>query len=473
MLRVVSAVGFVFGACALVFTANTADVVTAHPLQDPQPQQKQEIVLTLTNPGAHPRIGIQDFQVSGDKSLAEAGRTIADVLAADLDFEREFYVIPRKSSAGVPAAATAESLPFTQWTQLGADFVLMGAVKPTATGFAVEIRLVTVRGTSPGKQEFGQSYQGCTAANPRYCAHSIADDMHKTLRNLDGVARTKIAFTSDRDPARVTTRPVQDSGQSKEIFIMDYDGANVRRITQNRSLNIAPSWGPDGRSLAYASYASQYPDVYVATLDGRPVTRPATGTESVHNTLPAISPDGTRIAFTSNRGGSGGYYDIWVVDRNGANARNLTPGTARSTEGAPTWSPSGNQIAFTSDRTGTNQIYVMNADGTFVDRMTSDQQADRPSWSRLNFIVYTLRQPSGHDVALFDLSSRSVRVITDGHGSNKQPTVAPNGRHIVFVSTRWGREQLATVDLDGKNIKPLTNAGNNTYPSWSPSPGGR
>ncbi len=295
--------------------------------------------------------------------------------------------------------------------------------------------------------------------------------MHKTLRGLDGVARTKIAFTSDREPARVTTRPVLDSGQSKEIYIMDYDGAGVRRITTNHSLNIGPSWGPDGRTLAYASYASQYPDVYVATLDGRPVTRPAQGSEVIHNQNPAISPDGTKIAFSSSRGGRAGYLDIWVVNRDGTDLRNLTPNTPDSSEGAPTWSPGGNQIAFTSDKPGTNQIYLMNADGTGMRRLTFEQQADRPSWSKNNFIAYTLRQPAGHDIAVISLSESAPRIITDGRGSNRQPTVSPNGRHIVFVTTRWGKEQLASIDIDGKNVRQLTNAGNNTYPNWSPSPG--
>jgi TolB protein len=436
-------------------------------------QQAQTIDIFGAGKGSQLKIGVPDFAALGDSAVGEAAKTMADVLWSDLDYEHEFYMIPRKSSASIPASTDVATLPFARWTELGADLVLLGTARPSGATLTVEIRLVGVRGDNAGKQAFGQSYQGCTAANARYCAHSIADDMHKTLRGLDGVARTRIAFTSDREPGRAENRPIADSGQRKEIFIMDYDGANVRRLTTNRALSIAPSWGPDGRTLAYASYATLYPDVYLATLDGRPVTRPAHGTEVVHNQNPAISPDGSKIAFTSNRSGQTGYYDIWLVNRDGSDLRNLTPGTPNSSEGAPTWSPSGLQIAFTSDRTGTNQIYVMNADGTGLNRMTSDQHADRPTWSRLNAIAYTIRQPSGHDVAILDISQKSVRILTDGRGSNKQPTVAPNGRHVIFVTTRWGREQLASVDIDGKNYKQLTDLGNNTHPSWSPSPGGR
>jgi TolB protein len=473
MRIVVRSVAGVFLAGAILVAApSIPTVVTSALVQDPQkPQQQSEFVLTLTNTGNHPRVGVPDFAVAGNAAATEASKLLADVLWSDLDYEHEFYLIPRKSSAGIPSAATSRDLPFAQWTQIGADFVLMGSVKASGATLAVEIRLIAIRGDNPGREDFAQTYQGCTIENARYCAHSIADDMHKTLRGLDGVARTKIAFTSDREPQRMTSRPVQDSGQSKEIYIMDYDGANARPITVNRSLNIGPSWGPDGRMLAWASYTSQYPDIYVSTLDGRPVTRPAQGTESIHNQSPAISPDGTKIAFASSRGGRAGYLDIWVVNRDSTGLRNLTPNTSDSSEGAPTWSPTGNQIAFTSDKPGSNQIYLMNADGTGVKRLTFEQQADRPTWSAKNFIAYTLRQPAGHDIAVLSLTDSAPRILTNGRGSNRQPTVSPNGRHVVFVTTQWGKEHLASIDIDGKNIKQLTTVGNNTYPNWSPSPG--
>ena len=474
MRRLVLAISAASIASALLTAAPDApDVVTSSPIQDPQkpPQTQGEIVLTANNPGSHPRVGVPDFAVAGGASASEAAKLIADVLWADLDYEREFYMINRKSSAGIPSAATSRDLPFAQWTQIGADFVLMGSAKVSGATLEVEIRLVGIRGDNPGREAFGQSYKGCTVENARYCAHAIADDMHKTLRDLDGVARTKIAFTSDREPARMTSRPVQDSGQSKEIYVMDYDGANVRPITRNKSLNIGPSWGPDGRTLAWASYTSQYPDIYLATLDGRPVTRPAQGTDSIHNQSPAISPDGTKIAFSSSRGGRAGYLDIFVVNRDGTNLRNVTPNTPDSSEGAPTWSPGGNQIAFTSDRLGSNQIFLMNADGTGVRRLTFEQQADRPAWSAKNFIAYTLRQPAGHDIAILRLTETAPTILTNGNGSNRQPSVSSNGRHVVFVTTRWGKEHLASIDLDGKNIRQLTTVGNNTYPNWSPSTG--
>lgn len=346
--------------------------------------------------------------------------------------------------------------------------VLLGSIRPgSGKQLTVEVRVISVKPDSPGRQEFGQSYDGCTTDNPRYCAHYIADDIHKKMRDVDGVARTKLAFASDRDATRMSGRKLADSGQGKEIYISDYDGAGQRRITINQSLNIAPKWGPDQRTLAYTSYVSSFPDVYVMLFDGRAPTRPGRGDDRAQNMLPAISPDGAKVAFASNRSGN---WDVWVVNRDGSDARNLTPNTP-SIESAPTWSPTGGQIAFTSDRTGSNQIYVMNAaDGLGLRRLTSERKSDRPTWSTLNYIAYTTEGGAGTDIAVIDLAGSQTRVITDGRGKNESPAVAPNGRHILFVTTRWGREHLAIIDIDGKNVRQITEVGNNTYPSWSPLP---
>jgi TolB protein len=482
MLRLsVVVLGFAL-ASGLAFAAPDAapDVFSAMPLPQttpqatPTPQRPTELSITLDNPGSHPKIGMQAFAVSvTDPAVRTAAETVASVLADDLNFEREFYVIDRKASAGIPVADTPQALPFSRWSELGADFVLMGSLREAGGQLYVDVRLISVKGAVAGRQDFGQSYSGCTLTNPRFCAHSIADDMHRRLRNLDGVARTRIAFTSDRDAEPAVGRPIQDASQGKEIYLMDYDGAAQRRLTTNRRLNTGPNWGPDGRMLAYASVTNNW-DVFLTLLDGRPLTRPAHGADDVANHSPAISPDGTKIAFTSNRGGQSGYYDIWVVNRDGTNLHNLTPNTDRSSEGTPTWSPNGAQIAFTSDRTGVNQVFVMNADGTNVRRISFAEKCDRPTWSALNFIAYTLERAGGKDIAITDLSRGDTRILTDGLGSNEQPTVASNGRHIAFVTSRYGKRQIATIDYpDGKSLRQLSTVGNNTYPAWSPAPGGR
>jgi TolB protein len=476
MVRSTVILAAIAAASVVAFAQTAPDGTNVFAIQDPQPPPRQsqgEVNVLMNNPGSHPKIGFQAFAPSSP-ALADAATTIADVLAADLDYEREFYVIPRKASAGISAAATPQALPFTQWTDLGADVVMMGSLRDAGGGKVdVEVKLINVRPSAAGKQEFGQTYGGCTAASIRYCAHSISDDMHKQLRNLDGIARTKVVYTTDRDGEASTGRPIENAAAGKEIHFMDYDGASDQRYTHLKRLSISPSWGPDARTMVFTSYAPM-PDVFLATLDGRPLTRPAQGTDSISNTTPVLSPDGSKIAFMSTRGGSGGYYDVWVVNRDGSNPHNVTPGTERSSEGAPTWSPDGAFIAFTSDRTGTNQIFIMNADGTHAERKTFAGKSDHPTWSKLGYIAYTLERSGGHDIAVLDLARGESRVLTDGVGSCRQPTAAPNGRHIVFVTTRWGgKEHLASIDYpDGGHIRQLTTQGNNTYPNWSPLPGG-
>jgi TolB protein len=468
--------GCVIAGAAVLTAGVPLPELSARPLQQqqqqqpppPPPQQPTEVAVSLTNPGIRPALGLPDFIVQGgDAKFRDVAQLLADTLWRDLDFEREFHLIDRKATAVIPPASTPQAIDFQRWQDFGAHFVVLGVVKPTPAGFDVDVQVLGVRGAARGRQDHAATYGPCTVANARYCAHYIADDMHAKLRQLDGVARTKIAFTSDRNASPMLNRRLANSGDAKEIYIADYDGANETRITANNSLNIAPTWGPDPRTLAYVSYVTGFPDIYVTQFDGRAPARPASGNDRHQHHLPAISPDGQRIAFSSGRAGS---TDVWVVNRNGSGLRNLTPNTPNSIDTSPTWSPSGDQIAFISDRTGRKSVYLMRADGLDQQRVYGDRESDRPTWSRLNFIAFTVVGGGAKDIALLDVRDRSVRILTDGRAANESPSVAPNGRHVVFVTTRWGRQQLATVGIDGGVIRRLTGAGNNHYPNWSPSP---
>jgi len=251
----------------------------------------------------------------------------------------------------------------------------------------------------------------------------------------------------------------------KEIYIADYDGQNQKRVTTSRSLNITPTWSPDARSIAYTSYQKGTPNIYISNIYQG--TREDLTKDIGQNFLPTWSPDGTRICFMSTRDGNS---ELYVINRDGSNLRRLTnhPGI----DEAPTWSPSGTQIAFTSDRTGTPQIYTVGADGLGLQKVTSESYADRPTWSPApyNEIAFTSRTGPGNDIKVIDLATRQVRQLTFGEGTNESPSWSPNGRHLAFMSTRSGKSQIFTIARDGKNLKQVTQAGNNYQPDWSHSP---
>jgi TolB protein len=433
----------------------------APPAQE-QPREGSGSVIS-TGTGGKPKIAVPDFLAATPDAESKAiAATIGQVLWNDLEFEREFYMVPRDTYASIPVPASIDAVPFDRWRELGAEGLVIGAVRKTATGVTVQVKLYNVAGQTAA---FSKEYSG-TAANPRVFAHTIADELHKQQRNLNGVARTKLTFSSDRDGERMKGT-VYDR-RIKEIYIADYDGANPRRITVNRSLNINPVWSSDGRAIAYTSYRrANFPDIYVQRIyEGTPPQSPAGGTDRIHNFLPAWSPDGTKIAFMTNRDGN---QEIYVMDAGGGNLRRITRHPL--IDSTPTWSPAGNQIAFTSDRSGTPQIYIVDADGLGQPRRitTNESWADRATWSPAPFneIAYAARSGPGFDIKIYDVTTGQTRTITNGEGSNESPAFSPTGRHLAFASTRLGNQQIFVVGRDGNGLKQVTKEGNNFTPNWS------
>lgn len=452
-----------FRALTLVLAATSAAVVVAQqqptppPPEQQQPRQPTEIGVTLTgDPGSPPRLAVPDFlSLASDRESQEIAKTVGAVLWNDLAYEREFDMIPRDTYKSIPVAPSISEVPFDRWRELGADGVVIGSILKTGTSIRVEMRLYSVRDR---QQIFAREYTG-SAANPRLYAHTMADEIHQTQRALRGVAKTKLAFSSDRNRQRVTGT-VEDR-DVKEVYIADYDGENQRRVTVNRALNLAPSWSPDGRSLAYTSYRTGFPDLVISLIYQGTMETPTKGVG--HNYLPVFSPDGTRIAFASNRDGNS---EIYIMNRDGSGIRRLTNHPA--IDFTPTWSPTGTQVAFTSDRTGAPSIWVVGVDGLGLRRL-SFEHSDRATWSPAphNEIAYAARTGPGFDIKVLAVGTGETRQITFGEGSNESPAWAPNGRHLAFSSTRAGRSQIFTVDRDGRNVRQVTRDGNNQTPNWS------
>jgi TolB protein len=306
-------------------------------------------------------------------------------------------------------------------------------------------------------QVLGKQYQdAATAEAARTIAHKFADEIIFRLGGgIQGIAETKVYFVSTR------------SG-NKEIWGMDYDGANQHAITHLGSVSLSPRISPDNSRLAFSALTKGGWEILMYSLDlNRTVSFPRfNGT----NLSPAWAPDGTKLAFSSSRGGD---PDIYVADNSGSNPRRIT--TSPGPDVSPVWNPkTGAQIAWVSGRTGLPQIYTMEADGTNAQRMTDQGYAVSPAWSpNGQFLAfawirkYGPGEPGSSDIYLMDIASKQWVQLTHDGGRNDFPSWSPDGRHIIFQSNRSGSLQVWTMLADGTKQTQLTTQGTNSQPNWS------
>ncbi len=292
----------------------------------------------------------------------------------------------------------------------------------------------------------------------RTIAHRFADLIIMRLGGgINGIAETKIYFVSSR------------SG-TKEIWSMDYDGQNQRQVTHLGTISISPRVSPDNSRIAFASLSHNGWDVRMYSMDlGRMVGFPA-GTAGGSNQSPAWSGDGSRIAFSSSRGGE---PDIWVADVSGDHLHSIT--FLQGPNVSPAWNPRTNtQIAWVSGRTGEPQIYIMDQDGSNVQRMTDSGYAVSPSWSpNGQFLTFSWNRkygpgdPGGQDIYVMDIASKRWLQVTHESGNNDFPSWAPDTRHIVFQRKMGDHTEIWSMLADGTDQQQLTHTGNNFMPNWS------
>jgi TolB protein len=301
-------------------------------------------------------------------------------------------------------------------------------------------------------------YRGAaTEDGARKLAHQFADDIVALLSGgQPGIAQTQIAFVSGR------------SG-NKEIWVMDYDGANQHQITHLDSIALTPRWSPDSTRIAFTCYVpfrgvtSAQICIY-STASNRLIGFPRfRGT----NSSPAWSPDGQQIAFMSSINGNPAIY---VAQADGTHLHRVTFGAGVAT--SPTWNPkTGKQIVFVSDRAGDPSLYLSDADGSSTQKIDLPDMGYviDPSWSpNGQLLAFSWRRPSGnYDIYVMDIVTHQLVELTKDEARNERPSWAPDGRHLVFESTRTGTRQIWTMLADGSQPRQLTFQGQSESPSWS------
>jgi len=371
----------------------------------------------------------------------EAARTATETLSKDADVTGLFQVLDPSS---FPQQLQGEGLGFSSalWSQVGAQAV----VKMKASGGSLEGRLyIVARGdTAALSKKYGTS-------DVREAVHEFMNDIMQSFTGTRGVFGSRIAYA-------------QTGKGSHEIAVVDMDGGRNGVVTKMQSDCLLPAFSPSGGEIAFTSYLRDNPDLWIVSAGGGRARR--VSKQPGMNTGAAWSPDGS-IVLTLSHEGNAELYRISPSD--GALRGRLTNNPA--IDSSPTFSPDGGQIAFVSNRQGSPQIFVMGATGGGAKRVTFQGKYNQtPRWNpdpKKPYIAFTGRDERGvFDVFYIDLKSQQVTRVTQGKGSNLDPSWSPDGRLLVYASSRGG---LFVANPETRHEVQITHGGA-ASPSWGPAP---
>lgn len=377
------------------------------------------------------------------KGEAQVLQKISSIVQADLERSGQFKGLP-------PGGGVLDEISrpdWTVWRQLSAEALLAGSVMRLADG-RLEIRARlwdAVKG-----QEKSDFRETVVPADLRLSAHRIADWVYQQLTGTQGAFATRIAYVT-KSPGRYT------------LWIADSDGESSKAALSSPEPVISPSWSPSGTHLAYVSFESRKPVVYVHELaTGQ---RRAVANFKGSNSAPTWAPDGQSLVATLSRDGGS---QLFRIDLNGGEPRKLTLSGSINTE--PVFSPDGSTLFFVSDRGGSPQIYRMPSQGGPAERVTFTGSYNiSPALSQDGrWLAYVARNGSVFRLHLMDINTGQVKALTET-SSDERPSFAPNSRLLMYATLQQGHEALMTTTLDGRIKARLSGQGGDIRePHWGP-----
>jgi TolB protein len=424
----------------------------------------QDIKETISG-GNKPRIAVTDFRGSGDaqRFMDTFNQTLWDDLSGSgvlTMVAKSVYPlnVPQRPQDFRPPSGQASNGPWlTDWSNppVRANYLAFGYTGVQGTQLVLYGFLYNVGQPDPqSAQVIGKLYYGTLdAEGAKKVAREFAADILQQFgaKSLDG---SKIYFVSDR------------SG-NKEIWSMDYDGANQHEITHYKSVSTMPAISPDGKTVAFTTYALGNPKImlYSTETDKRlPFYNPVSAAVET----PEFTPDGHHLLFATS---IDGWVQICESDIGGGNMRRISH--VRAIEVSPKVNPKNpSDVVFISGRGGSEQLWRMNIDGGDLERLTSGEgYVANPSWSpNGQFVAFAWTkgyEPGNYNIFVIDIARRVPVQLTHGSGRNENPWWAPDGVHLVYSSRRGHTTQLYSMLADGSNAQQLTTHGNNIQPVWS------
>ena len=372
---------------------------------------------------------------------------ITGIVSADLTRSGLFRMVD--TNGVVPRPSKAQDVQPAVWRARNADAVLVGSMLPLPDGRAdVRFALVDV----VKQQALVQMSFTVSPQQFRITAHKIADIIYEKLTGDRGVFSTRIAY-------------ITKQGSRFQLIVADADGFGPQTVVSSNEPLLSPRWSPDGTRLAYVSFESRKPVVYVQSLETG--QRHAVANFRGSNSSPAWSPDGRKLAVTLTKDGGS---QVYLMNPDGSGVTRVLTSQAIDTEAM--FTPDGQSLVFTSDRGGTPQIYRASLLGGQVERLTfegSYNVSPRPLPDGKG-LVFVRRDGGRFQVATLDYATRQVQVLTQGP-NDESPSVAPNGKLVIYASREGGRGILAAVSIDGRVkqrlVAPATDV---REPAWGPFP---